>query len=216
MRSKNRSSKFVCRVSATVAIFATFILITLCGVRSLLFNDFVGWRWSHTTQRMDRNGKRLYDEQIVWRGIFSASGVIAVGWQEQTRTDLKLNDVTTEIGEKQSLGLFRLVAGGQIASWKSPDKNGLLARLGFECGTLSYPISADPKWQQSALRLRVPYWALMTLIAVMAVLRLKVHVTFRQRRLQGRCVGCGYDLRASQDRCPECGTAIGGGRGNDE
>lgn len=52
----------------------------------------------------------------------------------------------------------------------------------------------------------IPYWFLGLAFAIPAALLVR-----RDRRLRkprpGRCASCGYDLRATPDRCPECGTA---------
>jgi hypothetical protein len=51
----------------------------------------------------------------------------------------------------------------------------------------------------------VPHWAILAATSVLPAWSI---VSTRRRRLaleQGRCARCGYDLRATPGRCPECG-----------
>ena len=50
----------------------------------------------------------------------------------------------------------------------------------------------------------VPHWFATLVFAALPVNRLARHV--RRRHPPGHCPACGYDLRATPDRCPECGT----------
>jgi len=52
----------------------------------------------------------------------------------------------------------------------------------------------------------IAYFSLWGAICVAATIRRRIGTNRRiRRRLAGLCPNCGYDLRASVDRCPECG-----------
>jgi hypothetical protein len=54
----------------------------------------------------------------------------------------------------------------------------------------------------------VPYWAPAAATGALPALWVPYAMRRTWRRWQGRCLRCGYDLRASSGRCPECGAAF--------
>ena len=56
----------------------------------------------------------------------------------------------------------------------------------------------------------LPHWFLALLFAILPALRLRALVRSRRLSRIGHCPRCGYDLRATPERCPECGTETEG------
>ena len=71
-----------------------------------------------------------------------------------------------------------------------------LGRSGFYAGAILRP-------NLTSRKLLVPHWfatAMMALLPVLVIVRWRYG-----RKAVGTCRVCGYDLRATPDRCPECG-----------
>ena len=83
----------------------------------------------------------------------------------------------------------------QVGGWKQKiwdarqsDEPGYLRSVAVAIWPLALATGALPAW-----------WT------VLWALRYRIE---RRRRREGLCKRCGYDLRASPERCPECGTAV--------
>jgi hypothetical protein len=80
---------------------------------------------------------------------------------------------------------------------------------GFAYGRYASPVSRSPdgswsqRWQYTS---SAPHWFVALALAFPAAARAFRRHRRRRRDAAGSCQGCGYDLRASPDRCPECGT----------
>jgi hypothetical protein len=53
-----------------------------------------------------------------------------------------------------------------------------------------------------------PFWSLLLLCAALPVVRVGLAMRRRRVRRSGLCAVCGYDLRATPERCPECGAVV--------
>ena len=53
----------------------------------------------------------------------------------------------------------------------------------------------------------LPYWLVASPLVILPAVKMLLWFTRRKRASLSQCRRCGYDLRATPDRCPECGAA---------
>ncbi len=111
-------------------------------------------------------------------------------------------------------GLFKKSADALARSREARDMQSPYRQMLQEMDPQSYLFRYRPRTvpavRVTPLRSHaVSFGAVLTALALLPAGRLAgaaVHFWCRRRRwIHGRCPSCGYDLRATPDRCPECG-----------
>jgi hypothetical protein len=90
----------------------------------------------------------------------------------------------------------------------------IVARLGItEYSAAGTRPTTQPRFFMGVFRARyysvkIPLLWIVLLGAIYPALVARRRFVKRRRITRGQCVQCGYDLRESRERCPECGLVV--------
>jgi hypothetical protein len=108
--------------------------------------------------------------------------------------------------------LYGALSGGELrlalfTGWQDkPPERGMLFHLpGIRAGRSVVTITGDSRGDVIT-SIYVRWWLLISFNVIALALLLLRRLWRRSRIIPGRCAICGYDLRASPERCSECGT----------
>ncbi len=122
--------------------------------------------------------------------------------------------LTIEFDHQQAEGLFHMHVNSklmrqptkQMAFWESMARIKSLGHVGIAWWSIAFGYDVVDFGQGSwHAGIDIPFWSILATQTTAAWL---LYFKRKRRARRGLCTQCGYDLRASKDRCPECGTPI--------
>lgn len=176
-------------------------LALLLGVVTLWVRSYDGTDYVSRCQPLPSDGgaypSRVSDVQVTRGHVRFSDGHNIVYWRAQPDEAASLRRVAWGTGR---LGKDHLDA---VLPEQSAN---LLARLGF--------YRFESNWESSfagsqRTGVSIPAWLFALILAILPARALLAWRRGLRRRAAGCCPACGYDLRATPARCPECGHAAG-------
>ena len=176
------------------------LLLAFFSAVSLLFCLAACVVWVRSYSTADRFVNGYPKPRLV---VFVAAGGVSVGWYRMERPTVEyLTDC-----EHDRDALFHHESDSDekpaYPIYGSPRTFANKLGFGWDAGSID-TIHTGEVIRRVAT---APIWAIAAATLAPPVLWLRSWRRRRMRSRAGLCTACGYDLRATPERCPECGTA---------
>jgi len=167
----------------------------------------------------------LYARLFMYRGVpwdrHGGSGIISVERGTSLRTlglrldgnGLTLERNETDYSRTEDVRVAWRASARRVELWNwcGTGRDGYLPGTEFRVAGISWKsgewISLHNGQARPHFRVTSPHWLNGSAACALPALALVGAVRRRLRFPPGHCASCGYDLRATPDRCPECGAA---------
>ena len=195
-------------------------LLNLLTVISLLLCVAVCVLWVRSYSRTESVGYVKPHGGLVegWASLWSLGGRLMFEWHTRTytRTYTRPNDWEFSADDSEGwLAESEKLSPDQVRSYVAASDEGSASGTYFEFRRVGVLLELSRYEDQTidyygvsrAIRVHLPHSLAGAACAVLPLAALKRRLRRRRLALAGLCPRCGYDLRATPDRCPECGAA---------
>jgi hypothetical protein len=169
--------------------------------------------WHHSRKYQDEfSYLRHVDSEpsllVIRYRLFSADGTVYL-MRHREKLALMLSPEGLRDGREptgfQTHSMLSILSSFAPRSPRNYPTRSFFNRLGFafEQTHLANSRSIVDRWDLIA-----PWWFFVALFSFLPAARIIGFVRARLQHREGCCEACGYDLRATPDICPECGTAV--------
>jgi hypothetical protein len=160
------------------------------------------WSSAYESNGMKPLRRIILNALIVLSPALCAATVILWAWSEfAAQFELfGVQSPDTSYGMGTERGAIIGYLQRERTSYRSgDDKDVQLVRAGFRY--LRITSDGMRRWN-----LVLPFWFLAGIWSLLPLTRFFQRMRSRRQQRLGRCLICGYDLRSTPNRCPECGT----------